>query len=85
MQVKFAWYCNAACQRAHRKAHVKVCKLMEKELAEKKLPADGSGGDPVESDAKAGMRYLHDPASRRPEAGHLQELLRQKSLRCWHR
>lgn len=31
---------------------------MEKELAEKKLPADGSGGDPVESDAKAGMRYF---------------------------
>ena len=85
VQVKYAWYCNAACQRAHRKAHVKVCKLMEKELAEKKLPADGSGGDPVESDAKAGMRYLHDPASRRPEAGHLQELLRQESLRCWHR
>ena len=40
VQVKYAWYCNAACQRAHRKAHVKECKLMEKELAEKKKSLD---------------------------------------------
>ena len=39
---KSVWYCNVSCQKAHRKAHVKMCKRIEKILKEEQQPAVGS-------------------------------------------
>ena len=38
---KSAWYCNVSCQKAHRKAHKKGCKRIEKDLRGEQMKKGG--------------------------------------------